>query len=150
MYTLIGSALLGALLMGRTKPKTKCDKKQLLGPRTGATYTVEDFVDAGFIVVTAADGSKGVFQRRAASPEGGMGFSWQHGRGKPATLRAIYLDMVGESPPQATTSFGPRGVPNAPPSAADPAPSSDPSSRASRPASYAAPKKTGGAHRGTP
>src|SRR6187551_568554 len=106
MYTLIGSALVGALLASRGRPKTKCIRKSLLGPKTGATYTVEDFPSAGFIVVIAADGSKAIFQRRSATPDKGEGFAWQHGKGQPATLRAIYTDIVGEPPPAA--AVGPR------------------------------------------
>jgi hypothetical protein len=110
MYTLIGSALLGAVLMARGRPKTRCVKKSLLGPKTGATYQVEDFTDAGFIVVTSADGSRAIFQRKAATPGGGRGFAWQHGRGNPASLRAIYTDIMGEEPPK--TTMGPKAVPN--------------------------------------
>lgn len=110
MYKLIGSALVGALLVAGTRPKTKYTKKTLLGPKSGATYTVEDFHDAGFIVVTAPDGSRAVFQRKAASPNGGEGFSWQHGRGRPETLRAIYTDIVGEPPPP--SAVGPKAVPS--------------------------------------
>jgi hypothetical protein len=110
MYPLIGSALVGALLVTRTKPNTKFTKTSLLGPKSGAKYQVEDFTDAGFIVVQAADGSRAVFQRRAANPAGGKGFAWQHGRGAPATLRAIYIDVMGEEPPK--TAVGPKAVPN--------------------------------------
>lgn len=116
MYTLVASALVGAILATRGRPKTRCIKKSLLGPKTGATYALEDFPDAGFILVIAQDGSRAVFQRRAASPSGGEGFAWQHGRGRPETLRAIYTDVVGEPPP--ATAVGPKAVPNAAPRAA--------------------------------
>lgn len=109
LYPIIGAAALGALFMSRSKPKTKCLRKSLLGTRTGATYQVEDFIDAGFIVVTAADGSRAIFQRRAASPSRGTGFAWQHGRGSPSTLRAIYTDIMGDEPPK--SAVGPKAVP---------------------------------------
>ena len=122
MYPLIGSALVGALLVTRTKPTTKFVKQNILGPKSGAKYQVEDFTDAGFIVVQSADGSRAIFQRKAASPTGGKGFAWQHGRGNPASLRAIYIDIMGEEPPK--TAVGPKAVPNpsAPKSKPAPAP----------------------------
>ena len=153
-YTAIGSALLGAVLVSRALPKTKHSKKTLLGPKTGATYTVEDFAEAGFIVVTAADGSKGTFQRRAASPEGGAGFSWQHGKGRPETLRAIYSDIVGEPPPPA--AVGPRAVdpkPSGPRAVPNPKPAQSPKSAPSSRGPYSTPTSVSGrtkANRGTP
>lgn len=143
MYPLVGSALIGALLVTRTKPQTKFSKTTMLGPKSGAKYQVEDFTDAGFIVVQAADKSRAVFQRKAASPAGGRGFAWQHGRGNPATLRAIYIDIMGEEPPK--TAVGPKAVPN-PNSKQRPAPAPGPrvaSVGGSRP-------KSGQATRGTP
>ncbi len=94
MYPLIASAIVGALLMGRTKPKTKCEKKTMLGPKSGSTYTVEDFTDAGFIVVTSEDGSQGVFVRASTKNPQGRGFVWQHGRGKKEVLQAMYEDFA--------------------------------------------------------
>lgn len=92
---IVGAAAFGALLMGRTKPKTKATKKVLLGPRTGNTYQVEDFAEAGFIVVRAADGSRAVFVRSAVAVPGCPGFTWQHGQGNPASLQAMNLDICG-------------------------------------------------------
>lgn len=110
MYKYAAAALVGAALAFGTRPRTSVKKLQLIGPKTGATYTVEEFPDAGFMVVKAADGSRAVFQRKAASPAGGAGFAWQHGRGRSETLRAIYRDVVGEPPPP--SAVGPRAVPN--------------------------------------
>jgi len=102
MYkTIAASALVGALLTYRLAPKTKCEKKQLLGPKSGKTYQVEDFVDTGFVVVKADDGSIGVFSRRA---NGAPGYDWRQGKGSPATLAQIYRDMTGEE-------LRPRAVP---------------------------------------
>jgi hypothetical protein len=112
--SLAAAAVVGALVAYGFRPtKTTVKKMSLLGPKTGATYTVEDFTDAGFTLVTAADGSRAVFQRANASPmsaPGQRGFVWQHGKGKPETLRAIYLDIIGEPPP--ASAVGPKVVPN--------------------------------------
>jgi hypothetical protein len=115
MYrSLAAAALIGAAVAYGFRPtKTKVNKLSLLGPKTGATYQVEDFVDAGFVIIKAADGSTAVFQRAGASPimaTGSKGFVWQHGKGRPETLRAIYLDVVGEPPPP--SAVGPKAVPN--------------------------------------
>lgn len=107
---LAAAALVGAALAFGTRPKTTVKKLQLIGPKTGATYQVEEFPDVGFMLVKAADGSQAVFQRKAASPTGGAGFAWQHGRGRPETLRAIHLDIVGEPPP--ARAVGPKGIPS--------------------------------------
>lgn len=144
MYPVIGSAIVGALLVTRTKPKTKFSKTTVLGPKSGAKYQVEDFTDAGFIVVQAADGSRAIFQRKAASPAGGKGFAWQHGRGAPATLRAIYIDIMGEEPPK--TAVGPKAVPN--PKATASKPSAAPGPRAA--SVGGARPKSAQATRGTP
>lgn len=110
MYKYAAAALVGAALAFGARPKTTVKKLSLIGPKTGATYAVEDFPDAGFMLVKAKDGSYAVFQRKAASPSGGAGFSWQHGRGRSETLRAIYRDVVGEPPPP--SAVGPRAVPS--------------------------------------
>lgn len=110
MYRYAAAVLVGAALAFGMRPNTKVKKLSLIGPKTGATYTVEEFPDAGFMVVKAKDGSHAVFQRKAASPAGGAGFAWQHGRGRSETLRAIYRDVVGEPPP--ASAVGPRAVPS--------------------------------------
>lgn len=82
------AAVVGALAMGTTKPKTAFEKTRSLGSRTGQSYDVENFPTAGFIVVRATDGSEGVFQRKARG-----GFLWAKGRGHPTTLEAMRLDF---------------------------------------------------------
>ena len=81
--------------MGTTKPKTAFEKTRSMGSRTGLSYEVEDFPSAGFVVVRAADGSEGVFQRKG---RGGAGFLWARGRGHPNTLAAMRLDFGAEAP----------------------------------------------------
>lgn len=83
------AAVVGALVMGVTKPRTGCEKKRSLGPRSGLTYEVEDFVSAGFVVVRAPDGSEAVLVRR----QGRAGFDWSRGRGNPQTLAHMRADF---------------------------------------------------------
>lgn len=101
MFPIIGAAVIGAVLMGRTKPKTRVVKKLVLGPQTGNTYMVEDFEEAGFVVVRSGDGTVAVLMRAygkvedeplGASPRP-MGFRWSRGRGHPQMLRAMAKDF---------------------------------------------------------
>lgn len=87
------AAIVGALVMGATKPKTSFERKRSLGPRSGITYDVEDFVGAGFIVVRAPDGSEAVFSRRTPGDPAGAGFEWSRGRGHPGTLKLMRADF---------------------------------------------------------
>lgn len=96
----IGAALVGALAMGRTKPKTRAEKKTVLGARSGLNYEVEDFTEAGFIVVRARDGSCATLLRAAVRHPGKPGFIWQQGKGNHQTLQAIHSDFCPKPPPQ--------------------------------------------------
>lgn len=99
------AAVIGALVMGATKPRTRYEKKSAMGPRSGITYEVEDFPAAGFIVVRAPDGTEGVFSRRL--PSDGTGFEWSRGRGNPGTLKLMRNDFgVPASRPGASSSGG--------------------------------------------
>jgi hypothetical protein len=89
MLVPIIAAAVGALAMGATKPRTSCTRTTAIGSRSGHRYDVEDFEDAGFVVVRAPDGSEGVLRRR---PEGG-GFEWSRGRGYPGTLKVLREDF---------------------------------------------------------
>lgn len=93
------AAIIGALVMGTTKPRTSYEKKRAMGPRSGITYEVEDFLGAGFIVVRAPDASEAVFSRR----QGAAGFDWSRGRGNAATLRLMRADFGAAADPHATT-----------------------------------------------
>lgn len=90
MFLPIAAAVVGALAMGSTKPRTPYEKKTSMGPRSGLTYEVEDFPNAGFVVVRAPDGSEGVFSRK---PPPETGFAWSRGRGNPGTLGAMRADF---------------------------------------------------------
>lgn len=83
------AAVIGALIMGSTKPKTSYEKTRAIGSRSGISYQVEDFLGAGFIVVRAPDGSMGVFSRRS----GRTGFEWSRGQGNAATLKLMRDDF---------------------------------------------------------
>ncbi len=83
------AAVVGALIMGSTKPRTAYNKTRAIGSRSGIDYEVEDFKGAGFVVVRAPDGSEGVFSRRQAK----TGFDWSRGRGNAATLKLMRADF---------------------------------------------------------
>lgn len=85
----VAAAIVGALVMGSTKPRTAYTKTGSIGSRSGVQYEVEDFKGAGFIVVRAPDGSEGVFSRR----QGKAGFDWSRGRGNGATLKLMRADF---------------------------------------------------------
>lgn len=106
MLPLIGAALLGAIAMGRTKPKTKAARMTLLGPRSGCAYEVEDFQSAGFLVVRAPDGATATFRRKSVSKPGAPGFEWQHGSGSRETLAMIIRDICGEVPKKKKSEDG--------------------------------------------
>lgn len=92
----------GALLASRGKPETRCEKKHLLGPVSGVTYEVEDFKEAGFVVVKAPDGSKGVFQRLTPQKQGDPRFAWRQGMGQAPVLHLMCQDLgiVAQKPAQ--------------------------------------------------
>ena len=75
--------------MGASKPRTPYEKKTAMGTRSGITYSVEDFPQAGFVIVRAPDGSEGVFSRKL----GAAGFTWSRGRGNAGTLELMRTDF---------------------------------------------------------
>lgn len=87
------AGVVGALVMGATKPRTVCEKMRALGSRSGLTYDIEEFPSAGFVVVRAPDGSEGVLTRRLPGDPRGGGFDWSRGRGNPGTLKALRADF---------------------------------------------------------
>lgn len=84
----VAAAVVGALVMGSTKPRTSYRKTQSMGSRSGIAYAVEEFPQAGFLMVRAPDGSEAVLQRKATG-----GFTWSRGRGNPATLKLVRADF---------------------------------------------------------
>jgi hypothetical protein len=122
MWPVIAAGLAGFFAAGRISPKTKCVQKTLLGPRTGRTYEVEEFPDAGFLVVrgTGEGGTAyGVFQHVQPKNPGDPRFSWRGGKGPSESLHGMCLDLgiVRETPPAPpppdpqTASREPRAAP---------------------------------------
>lgn len=93
----------GVLYARRSQPKTPFSKKTVLGVKTGVTYEVEDFRDAGFIRVQAPDGSQGIFEYAALQTPGSPGFIWRSGKGQPATLHGMFLDLGARTLAKAET-----------------------------------------------
>lgn len=87
------AGVIGALVMGATKPRTAYEKMRAIGSRSGRAYEVEDFPNAGFLVVRAPDGTEGVLSRRLPSDPRGPGFDWSRGRGHPGTLSMLRADF---------------------------------------------------------
>lgn len=83
---LIG-CVIGAALMGRTKPQARAVKKQLIGPNTGNTYLVDDFVTSGIIIVHGP-GCACVFARKP-----GGGFAFVQALGHTDSIRAVCSDL---------------------------------------------------------
>ncbi len=93
------AAIAGFAASNRAQPRTRCERKVVLGARTGRTYEVEEFPEAGFLVVRAPDGY-GVFQHAAVTKPGDPRFSWRGGKGPGETLHGMCLDLgiVKETP----------------------------------------------------
>lgn len=72
MWPWLVAGAVGAALSSRQKPKTRCIKREVFGPRTGLIYQTEEFPEAGFLVVHA-DGARVAFVR---NPDG----SWSYAR----------------------------------------------------------------------
>lgn len=64
MWAYVGAALVGAVAMGRTKPKTKIRKLSMLGNSSGRTYHVEENLVLGTVFIHTPDGGIGVLQRQ--------------------------------------------------------------------------------------
>lgn len=96
---LIAAAVVGFVAAGRGNPRTRCEKKTLLGPRTGRSYEVEEFPDAGFLVVRF-EGCHGVFQHVRPKHPSEPRFAWRGGKGPGEALHGMCLDLgVVKDPP---------------------------------------------------
>ncbi len=151
------AGLVGFLAAGRTQPQTRCEKKVVLGSRTGRTYQVEEFPQAGFLVVRAPD-AYGVFQHVTPQQPGDARFSWRGGKGPAESLHGMCWDLglvkdspagaggresgVGQSGSGSGSSPSPEPRTQSPePRAQNPEPSA-PSARP-RPTAVPSPQKTG-------
>lgn len=107
MFVPVIAAVVGALAMGATKPRTAYEKMRSIGSRSGVVYEVEEFPNAGFLVVRAPDGSEGVLSRRLPADPRGVGFDWSRGRGNPATLKLMRADFGVTGAPKAVAAAAP-------------------------------------------
>jgi hypothetical protein len=86
-YAIAGAV--GAIMMGRTKPKTRLRTYHCFGPRTGATYTVETLPGDVAAIVHAGDGTIALFERQ----ENGT-FRLHKGlQGRHSTVEAMQKDL---------------------------------------------------------
>ncbi len=90
---IVVAGLAGFLAAGRSQPRTRCERKVVLGARTGRTYEVEEFPQAGFLVVRAPDGGYGVFQHATQKHPGDPRFSWRGGKGPAESLHGMCADL---------------------------------------------------------
>lgn len=85
-YLIAGVA--GMYIAGRNAPKTKLQKLQCFGPRTGAVYDVETIPGLGVVIVHAKNGTVGLFQQNEAKR-----FTWLRGIGNETTAKGMRLDL---------------------------------------------------------
>jgi hypothetical protein len=112
MFLPIGCFLVGALVMGRTKPQTQVRKLTALGPRSGIVYTVEDLPEVGSIIVRApGKAAIGQFLRRSVKDPRAIGFTFQTGQGDPRLIEAMRRDF---EPPELERPAAAEPEPKAP------------------------------------
>ena len=79
---------LGALLAGSRSPRARCQKLEVLGPRSGQRWHAEFFPEARFLVVFGKDGTRVTFEREADKT-----MRYVRSLGPPATVAAIRSDF---------------------------------------------------------
>jgi len=82
-------------LANKRVPKTHCAKRDAYGPTSGTVYKVEDFSDAGFIVVHDPDGSCVTMKR----VDGKLKAVNASPNSNPATVKKIRKDFEGPKNP---------------------------------------------------
>jgi hypothetical protein len=92
--------IVGLMIGGRTKPVSKHKKMLMLGPRSGAHYTVEDMPQSAIVIVHAKDGTVVTFNR---SPENGK-LKFKCSTGNQGTVTLVREDF--EPPPELPTVSG--------------------------------------------
>lgn len=96
MYPYLVAAAVGALLANKRVPKTKCSKRDAYGPSSGTVYKVEDFQDAGFLVVHDPDGQTVVTMKRV---DGRLKAVSASPRSNPNVVKKIRKDFEGPKVP---------------------------------------------------
>jgi hypothetical protein len=92
MWPYLVAAAVGAALAGRRQPKTRYKRRECIGPRSGLVYRVEDFPEAGFIVVRTEDGAAQVtFDRH---PDTGL-LRYVRSLGHPEAIALVRQDLEG-------------------------------------------------------
>lgn len=90
MMTYLAAAIAGAYLAQRNAPKTKMQKMQILGPRTGAIYQIDLVPHLGVVIIHSQDGSFAVFQK---NPPPALGFTFIRGTGNGAAVDGMKKDL---------------------------------------------------------
>lgn len=86
----------GFIVAGKAKPKTAMNKRQAFGPRSGETWDVEDFPDAGLIVVhSRRDPTLATFHRDPTTKR----FKFGQAKGSATIVAMMREDFEGETPP---------------------------------------------------
>lgn len=104
MWTLLIGGVVGLCVAGSRAPKTPSERKKILGAKTGVTYHVDDFKDAGVIVVSDNRGAMATFVRNSTKQPGAIGFSFLHGRGPRGAVLGMVRDLCGDPKPQPVAS----------------------------------------------
>lgn len=88
LLSLLGGGLFFSM---KGKPKTVVKKREAFGPRSGETWDVEDFPDAGMIVVHSrrGDRSLAVFHKKDGK------FVFSQSKGSPTIIGMMRDDFEG-------------------------------------------------------
>lgn len=104
LFPVIIGCVIGAVVMGRTKPQARSFRRELIGPVTGNTYRVDDLPTAGIIIVHGP-GCVCAFARQP-----GGGFAFVQAMGHAQGVRAVVSDLhpallkgMTNDPPSSTT-----------------------------------------------
>lgn len=99
LWPLLLLGTFGLVVSAKSKPKTTVNKRQAFGPRSGETWDVEDFPDAGLLVVHSRRGDKTLATFRVEKLEGGKRlFRFSQGKGNPTLIAMMRSDFEAESP----------------------------------------------------
>jgi hypothetical protein len=85
-YLIAGAV--GAWIAGKSKPHTDSKKRELIGPKSGLTYRVDEFPAQGVVMVHGPR-AVGVFERKPNGP----GFRWLRGNGDKRVLAWMIRDF---------------------------------------------------------